>query len=53
MERLAETGKIDDFFDAIDSDDFVLVKWLMKQAHIDPVSIAAVLKMMADADGKN
>jgi hypothetical protein len=51
LEKLAEINKIDDFFDAIDSDDFGKAQALMKRAKIDSATIAIVLKKMGDADG--
>lgn len=53
LEKLSEIGKLDDFFEAIDSDDFGKAKALMKQAHIDSGTIAVVLKKMKDADGEH
>lgn len=53
LERLAEIDKLDDFFEAIDADDFVLAKSLMRRARIDIETIEMVLKKMADADGKH
>jgi hypothetical protein len=50
LEKLAEIGKVDAFFEAIDSDDFGLAKSLMKRAQIDSETIATVLKKMSDAD---
>ncbi len=50
LEKLAEIGKVDDFFAAIDSDDFGKAKSLMKQARIDLETIAIVLKKMANSD---
>lgn len=44
LEKLAEIGKVDDFFAAIDSDDFGQVTSLMKQAGVDAQTIALVLK---------
>lgn len=49
LEKLAEIDKIDDFFDAIDSDDFDRAKSLMKKARIDSETISMVLKKMNDA----
>ncbi len=49
LEKLAETGKVDDFFEAIDSDDFAKAASLMKQAKIDSETIAIVLKKMGEA----
>jgi hypothetical protein len=51
LEKIAEIGKIDDFFEAIDSDDFAKAKLIMKKAKIDSETIATVLKKMNDADG--
>ncbi len=50
LEKLAEIGKVDDFFEAIDSDDFDRAKALMKRARIDSETIAVVLKKMGQAD---
>lgn len=53
LEKLAEIGKLDAFFEAIDSDDFDKAKTLMKRAQVDAETIAVVLKKMTDADGKH
>lgn len=53
LEKLAEIGKVDDFFDAIDSDDFDRARALMKQAKVDSETIAIVLKKMREADGEH
>lgn len=53
LEKLAEIGELESFFEAIDSDDFNQAKALMKKAHLDPETIAMVLKKMTDADGKH
>ena len=53
LEKLAQIGKVDDFFEAVDSDDFSKAKSLMKQASVDSATIAVVLKKMADADGEH
>ena len=50
LERLAEIGKVDEFFEAIDSDNFGKAKLLMKQAKIDSETITTVLKIMSTAD---
>ncbi len=50
LEKLAEIGKVDDFFEAIDSDDFGKAKLLMKKANIDSATITLVLQMMADSN---
>ncbi len=51
LEKLAEIGKVEDFFDAIDSDDFGKAKSLMKRANVDAETILIVLKMMGEAEG--
>lgn len=53
LEKLAEIGKVEDFFDAIDADDFAHAKSLMKKAQIDAGTIAIVLKKMSEADGEH
>lgn len=53
LEKLAEIGKVDDFFEAIDSDDFDKASSLMKRAKVDAETIAIVLKKMGDADGEH
>lgn len=53
LEKLAEIGKLDSFFEAIDSDDFDKAKLLMKKAELDSESIAMVLKKMKNADGEH
>jgi hypothetical protein len=53
LEKLAEIGKIDAFFEAIDSDDFSKASSLMKRAGVDPQTITTVLKKMGDADGEH
>jgi hypothetical protein len=53
LEKLATIGKVDAFFEAIDSDDFKKATALMKKAQVDSETIAIVLKKMADADGEH
>jgi hypothetical protein len=53
LEKLAEINKVDDFFEAIDSDDFGKAKSLMRRANIDWETIAIVLKKMGSADGEH
>ncbi len=53
LEKLAEIDKLDEFFMAVDSDDFAKAKVLMKQARVDPETISIVLKKMSSADGKH
>jgi len=51
LEKLAEIGKVDDFFEAIDSDNFEAARQLMRRAGIDSETVQMVLRKMADADG--
>lgn len=53
LEKLAEIGKLDAFFEAIDSDDFDRAKSLMKRAQVDSETISEVLRKMGEADGKH
>jgi len=53
LEQLAAIGKVDDFFDAIDSDDTVRATTLMKQASVDASTIATVIKKMEASDGEH
>lgn len=50
LEKLAEIGKVEAFFEAIDNDDFAQAKALMKSAQIDSSIIAVVLKKIAESD---
>ena len=53
LERLAAIGKVEDFFDAVDSDDVDRAVKLMKKAKLDSQTIAIVVKKMQDADGEH
>jgi hypothetical protein len=53
LEQLAEIGKIDDFFEAIDADDVPRAVSLMRKAQVDATTIAIVVKKMHAADGKH
>ena len=53
LEQLAAIGQVDDFFDAIDSDDVRRATRLMKSAHIDASTIATVVRKMEAADGEH
>ena len=53
LEQLAAIGKVDDFFDAIDSDDTQRATTLMKQASVDASTIATVIKKMEASDGEH
>jgi hypothetical protein len=53
LEQLAAIGKVEEFFDAVDSDDVQLAAALMKRAKIDEPTIATVIKKMEQADGEH
>jgi hypothetical protein len=46
LEKLAQIGKVDEFIEAVDADDFSKARVLMKRAGVDLESIAIVLKQM-------
>jgi hypothetical protein len=48
LEKLAEIGKVDEFFEAIDSDNLSKVNALLKKAGVDSESIQMVLKLIND-----
>jgi len=53
LEKLAAIGRVDEFFEAIDSDDVRRAVALMRRAAVDPATIAVVVKKMEEADGKH
>jgi hypothetical protein len=53
LEQLAEVGRLEDFFEAIDSDDVQRATSLMKKAKIDASTIAMVIRKMEDSDGEH
>jgi hypothetical protein len=53
LEQLAAIGKVDDFFDAIDSDDVQRATALMKRANLDAATIATVVRKMEESDGEH
>ena len=52
LEQLAEIGRVEAFFDAIDADDVDRAASLMKRAGIDAPTISMVIKKMTEADGE-
>jgi hypothetical protein len=48
LEKLARAGKLEEFIDAVDSDDTPKAGSLMKSVGVDPETIEIVLKKMAD-----
>jgi len=53
LEQLAAIDKVDEFFEAIDSDDAARAVALMKRAGLDAPTIATVVKKMQEADGEH
>jgi hypothetical protein len=53
LEQLAAIGKVDDFFDAIDSDDVQRATMLMKRADVDASTIATVIRKIEGSDGEH
>lgn len=53
LEQLAAIDKVDDFFEAIDSDDFERAVSLMKKARIDAETISIVIKKMKNSGHKH
>ncbi|MEA9355343.1 hypothetical protein SHI21_03985 [Bacteriovorax sp. PP10] len=51
LEKLAEIDLVDDFFDAIDSDDIERVISLLKEARVDSSTITIVVKQIEDSYG--
>jgi hypothetical protein len=51
LEKLAEIGAREAFFDAVDSDDFTEAAALMKRAGLDDQTIRFVLQKMKASDG--
>jgi len=53
LEQLAAIGRVEEFFDAIDSDDVRRATKLMKRAEVDAATIATVIKKMEASDGEH
>jgi hypothetical protein len=53
LEQLAAIDKVDDFFEAIDSDDVQRAKLLMRSANIDAATMAIVVRKMEASDGEH
>lgn len=50
LEKLAEIGKVDEFFSAVDEDNFSLAQKLMKMARIDAPTQQRVLEKMQNSE---
>jgi hypothetical protein len=53
LERLAAIDLVDDFFEAIDSDDVGRATALMRKAEVDAATIAIVIRKIEEADGEH
>jgi hypothetical protein len=53
LEQLAAIAKVDEFFEAIDGDDFEAARRLLRAARVDAATIEIVLRKMAEADGEH
>ena len=53
LEQLATIGKVEDFFDAVDSDDVERAVALMKRAKLDAATIAIVVRQIEESDGQH
>jgi hypothetical protein len=51
LEKLAAIDKVEEFFDAVDSDDVGRATRLMKAARVDPATISTVIRQMESGDG--
>jgi len=53
LEQLAASGKVEEFFDATDSDDTQRATMLMKKANVDASTIATVIRKMEESDAEH
>jgi len=53
LEQLAAIGKVDEFFDAVDSDDVERATALMKRAQLDAATVATVIRKMEESDDQH
>lgn len=53
LELLAEQGLVDDFFEAIDSDDIGKAIRLMRKAQVDEETIEMTVRKMRESDGSH
>ena len=53
LERLAEIGRVEEFFDAVDADDVERAVKLMKRARVDAETIAVVVRKMEEGDAEH
>jgi len=53
LEKLATIDKVDEFLDAIDSDDIARATRLLKAARVDAATIATVVRKIEDGDSEH
>ena len=53
LEQLAEFDMLDPFYEAVDSDDFDKVGWIMRSAGFNREDIVLVLKLIKEADSRH
>jgi len=53
LEKLAAIDKVDEFLDAVDSDDIGRASKLMKAARVDPATIAEVVRKIEEGDSEH
>jgi hypothetical protein len=53
LEQLAAIGLVEDFFEAIDSDDVDRAALLMKEARVDASTVAMVIRRMKESDDEH
>jgi len=53
LEKLAAIGKVEEFFDAVDSDDVRRAIQLMRSADVSASMIATVVQKMEESDGEH
>jgi hypothetical protein len=53
LEQLAAIGRVEEFFDAVDSDDLQRATALMKRAKVDAATIATVIRKMEESDDRH
>jgi len=53
LEKLATIDKVDEFLDAVDSDDIARATRLLKAARVDAATIATVVRKIEDGDSEH
>ena len=53
LEQLAAIGELEEFFEAIDSDDIQRATSLMRKAQIDSATIAVVVRKIKENDAEH